>query len=506
VRGVCLVEMKSISAIAILAASLLSAAAQTNVVETNTAARVMSLQDCFAEALKHNLDVQIQAYTPKLALYDLYSSYGGYDPTFNLSGKHDYNVTPGGGFNQFSTNAIPARTTKTDSFSSDIGGTLPTGLQYDFSGTVADTTSSGNPESTGGQIGVTLTQPLLKNFWTDNNRLSISVAKNRLKYSEQTLRQQLITTVTAVENAYYELIYARENVKVQQEALELAQKQYGDDQQRVQVGSLAPLDVQQDEAQVAQSRANLIGAQFTLANDQNTLKSLLTDNYAQWHDVEIAPSATMEAVRQLFDVQDSWSKGLTQRPDMIQSKLDVEQQGFNLKYSFNQLFPELDLTGSYGFNGQGREYSDAIGQVNQGNAPFYTVGAQLSVPLSNIKARNSYKGTKATQQQVLLKLKQLEQNVMVDIDNAVKQAQSAWESVQATHEARIYAEAALDAEEKKYAVGKSTTFTVLQLQNNLTAARSQEIRSLANYNEALTNLAQQEGSTLERRQIDFKVK
>ena len=153
-----------------------------------------------------------------------------------------------------------------------------------------------------------------------------------------------------------------------------------------------------------------------------------------------------------------------------------------------------------------RNISDAFGQVDQGNAPFYTVGAQVSVPLSNIKARSAYKSSKATEQQVLLKLKQLEQNVMVDIDNAVKQAESSWESVQATHEARVYAEAALDAEQKKYNVGKSTTFTVLQLQNNLTSARSQEIRALANYNEALSNLAQQEGNTLERRQIDFKVK
>src|ERR1019366_1864120 len=102
--------------------------------------------------------------------------------------------------------------------------------------------------------------------------------------------------------------------------------------------------------------------------------------------------------------------------------------------------------------------------------------------------------------------KQLEQNVMGQIDNAVKQAQSAWESVDATRQARIYAEAALDAEQKKYAVGKSTTFTVLQLQNNLTSARSQEIRALANYNQALATLAQQEGSTLKRHNLDVKAK
>ena len=95
---------------------------------------------------------------------------------------------------------------------------------------------------------------------------------------------------------------------------------------------------------------------------------------------------------------------------------------------------------------------------------------------------------------------------MVDIDNAVKAAQSAWESADATKSARTYAEAALDAEQKKYAVGKSTTFTVLQLQNNLTSARSQEIRALANYNQALANLAAAEGSTLERHNLDVEVK
>jgi outer membrane protein len=106
----------------------------------------------------------------------------------------------------------------------------------------------------------------------------------------------------------------------------------------------------------------------------------------------------------------------------------------------------------------------------------------------------------------VLKLKQFEQNVLVEIDNAVKQAQSNYQSVEATKEARIYAEAALDAEQKTYAVGKATTFEVLQYQNSLTAARSAEIRALANYNEALASLAQQEGTTIERNNINIEVK
>ena len=197
---------------------------------------------------------------------------------------------------------------------------------------------------------------------------------------------------------------------------------------------------------------------------------------------------------------------MTGRPDLLQSRLNAEQQGIQLKFYRNQLYPELDLLGTYGYNGAAREYNGTFNQFNEGDRPFYSFGAQLSVPLSNAGARNQYKTGKAAEQQYLLQLKQLEQNVLVEIDNAVKQAQSAWQSVDATRQARVYAEAALDAEQKKYAVGKSTTFTVLQLQNNLTADRAQEIRKLADYNEALANLAQQEGSTLERHKIDLKAK
>jgi outer membrane protein TolC len=469
--------------------------------------RAMSLEDCIQEALAHNLDVQIERTAPQISLYDLQADYGGYDPTFSFGGEHDYN-DQGAEF-QNGLN-VPGLVDNANSFNSDFKGTLPLGTTYDLGGNIQSTKGENAAvpfQNSSGKIGaLTLTQPLLKNFWIDSTRLNIRIAKNRLQFSEQGVREQLITSVTAVENAYYELIYAQENVQVQQEALTLAQTQLDQDKQRVQIGTLAQLDVQQDEAQAATSKANLIAAQNTLSIDENTLKNLLTDNYAQWHDVLIQPTATLTATRQLFDLQDSWNKGMTGRPDLLQARLNVEQQGIQLKFYNNQLYPELDLVGSYGFNGAGTDFSDTFNQFKQANQPFYSYGAQLSVPLSNVGARNTYKAGKVTLQQLLLQLKQLEQNVMVDIDNAVKQAQSNFESVQATQQARIYAEAALDAEEKKYNVGKSTTFTVLQLQNNLTAARSQEIRALADYNEALANLSQQEGSTLERNGINVDAK
>ena len=522
--------MKSFSVflVFILAAGLAGAQTDTNAIGTppgtnamtgagpadmgsNTVApRAMSLEDCLQEALQHNLDVQISRYNPQIQLFNVRASYGGYDPMLTLSGTHQYNDT---GPDFENAIHIPGTSYEQNSATAGLSQTpTPWGMTYALSGNVSHTYDynsvlTTNSDNSGGQVGITLTQPLLNNFWIDQTRLNIRVNKNRLQYSEQGLRLQVMTSVTAVENAYYELIYAQANVQVQQEALALAQTQLDQDRQRVQIGTLAQLDVQQDEAQVATSKANLIAAQYTLATDQNTLKNLLTDQYAQWHDADIQPTQTLtNAPLQLFDLQDSWNKGMTERPDLLQARLNVEQQGLQLKYLHNQIFPSLDLVGTYGFNGTGEQFHDTFDQIGDGSRPFYSYGVQFSTPLSNVGPRNQYKAGKVTMQQLLLQLKQFEQNVMVEIDNAVKNAQSAYQSVDATRQARIYAEAALDAEQKKYAVGKSTTLAVLILQNTLTADRGQEIRALANYYESLANLSQQEGSVLERNHINIEVK
>jgi outer membrane protein len=503
--------MKKIIATSIFAATLVAVQAQTNL-----PVRTLSLEDCLQEALAHNFDVQVARYTPQIDLYSLYGVYGAYDPVLGLSGSHEYSVQPG----SLTDNQLeyPSSVSKQNTFDGSLQGNGPWGFQYNLQGTIDEnhgyypqSTTNGLPynfpfRNSDGQIAINMTQPLLKNFWIDSTRLQISVAKNNLKYSEQGLRAQLITSVVAIETAYYELIYARENLQVQQDALTLAQTQLDQDSQRMQIGTLTQLSVEQDESQVAQSKANLITAEFTLANDQNTLKNLITDDYQQWHNVNVTPAESLEATKQTFDLQDSWNKGMTLRPDLLQAQITLQQQGIQLKFDRNQLYPELNLTGSYGYNGAGNVYSDVFAQFRNQDSPFWSYGAEMSIPLANIQARNNLKSDKVTEKQDLLKLKQIEQNILVEIDNAVKQAQSDYESVDATRQARIYAEAALDAEQKTYAVGKATTFEVLTYQNNLTTARGQEIRSLANYEEALSNLAQQEGSTLQRRNIDIEIK
>ena len=464
----------------------------------------MTLADCISEAIQHNFDVRVERFEPVKAQLSVDYAYAGYQPVFNASGVHAFNES--GGLFQNGV-LVPPQVTDQNAFSSSLGGLLPSGLQYTLSGNAAETygTLGGAPsDSTAGSIGVTLDQPLLKNLWIDGTRLAVSTAKNQLKSSEQSLRSQLIATVSAVENAYFELIYAFENVKVQQESLELAQTQLDEDRQRVQIGSVAEKagTLEQDEAAVAKNKSSLVTALSQLGTGQRTLKILLTDKYSDAIFEDIQPTTPLEATLQLFDLQDSWNKGLTQRPDYLQAKLTLQHQGIVLKYDRNQMFPQLDLVGSYGWNGAGKEFSDALGQINEGNRPFYSYGGKLSVPLDNQAARSTYKTDKAIEAQDLLRLKQLEQQIMVQIDNAIGVARSDYANIEYTTQARVSAQAALDAEQKKYAVGKSTTFIVLQLQIALTSAKSAEIRALADYQESLTSLAQQEGSTLERRNVD----
>ncbi len=481
-------------------------AAQSNSVPI----RSLSLDESIQTALAHNLDLQIERYNPRLSLYGLRAAYAGYDPLFSVSGQHDSSLS-GGGRDPVTQLVSPPSISDDDSFRSGItGGLLPWGTTYSVSGNIQEaygTTPGGPFDNTRGAVSTTLSQPLLKNFWIDGTRLNISIAKNRLTYSEQGLRKRIMDTIQLVERAYYDLIAARENVKVQEQALRLADRLLSENKRRVEVGALAPLDEKQAASQVAARRADLQTAQQQLAVAQNTLKSLMSDKYQELHDTDLDPTESLAAPIQIFNLQDSWGKGMSLRPDLLQVKLDLERQGIQLRYDKNQLYPQLDLFGTYGHSAGGvaREFSDGFDQLRQGNQPFYTYGARLSVPLGNVGARNAYKSSKVTLEQILLALKKTEQGILVEIDNAVIAARTSYERVGSTREARLYAEAALEAEQKKLENGKSTSFVVLQLQRDLTAARSAEIGALADYNKSLADLAHSEGSTLERRKVDVNV-
>ncbi len=480
--------------------------AQTNA----PAVRQLSLEDCIQSALEKNLDLRIARFNPPMALADLQAAYAGYDPNFAASGAHNYSMS-GGGFNPAIGLTIPSTTSDENTFNSSLGGLTPWGLNYSLRGNVSEThlkDTLGSPSDFGG-ASINLSQPLLKNFWIDQTRLNIKVAKNRIKYSELGLKLNIMTVVTTVEQAYYDLIYARENVGVQEKAVELAMQLVAENKTRVTIGALAPLDEKQAEAQAASSQATLIAAKSALAMQQTTVKQLIADDYATMAPVDLQPAASLSAPVQVLDRQISWSKGLTERPDLVQAKLDIERQGVTLKYNFNQLFPELDLLGSYGQGAGGlgiSTYSGAFNQIAEGSRPSYSYGAQLTFPIGNTGARATYRKSKLAIEQYVVALKKMEQTIMTTIDNDINQARSSYQQVAATRAAREYAADALDAEQKKLQSGKSTTYTVLQMQRDLTTARGNEIQALATYNKALAQLSLDEGSTLQRLHINLEVK
>jgi outer membrane protein TolC len=472
---------------------------------TNLTVRPLSLKECIRIALEHNLDVKIERYNSEIARYDLNLAYSYYEPALNGSGTHQWAFTPAA---PGSTNVTGA-TSSENSFASGIAGTLPTGLSYNLGGNVSNTKTTdflGSSVNSQGSASIQLQQPLLKNLWIDAARLNIQVNKKLLKISELGLRQQIMNTVTGVELAYYDLRLALQNVTVQEQALKLAEQLLSANRQRVEQGVLAPQDEKQAESQVASQRAVLLDAQRALAAQQNVLKGLLSDKMAEWQDVTIEPSDEISAPQQTFSRQESWRKGLALRPDLLQAQLDLERLGYVLKFNRNQLFPQLDLTGSYGYSGAEREYSGVFADLRRGNGPFYSYGAVMTIPLGNRAARSNFKISKAEQQQALVKLQRLEQNIMLQIDNAVQLAQTDQERVGTTREARQFADAALQAEQAKFENGKSTSFFVLQFQRDLTAARSAEIQALADYNKALALLALDEGSALERDNLTMEVK
>jgi len=353
---------------------------------------------------------------------------------------------------------------------------------------------------------ITLSQPFLKDSWIDLYRRTIQLSKKNLKISELAFKAQVMATVTSVQTSYFNLINAREQVSVQNKALEVANKLLEQTVKRVKVGDLPPLDEKQVESSVESIKTALFAAEQAYEEQENILKNLLSEDFQHWTGIKIEPSEALIAVQEPVSRSESWLLAMTQRPDLQQARLNLEKQGIDVRFNYNQLFPSLNAVGSYGWQSYEPGFSGTLNDLHNGSFPFYSVGVVLTFPLGNIAARNNYKASQAAQKQAALQVKELEQDIIVRVDTAVKLTETTYKQISSTRQAREFAEAALDAEQKRYEAGASTPFLVLQMQDRLTLARSAEIAALAAYNIAKEQLAFQEGSTLEKNKIELKVK
>jgi len=336
--------------------------------------------------------------------------------------------------------------------------------------------------------------------------LSIFIAKRDQKRSELEFRQLVEDTINFVELDYFTLIASEEAVKVQELAVELADRLVAENRRRVEVGAMAPLEEKQAESEAAARRADLIEARRLRDLQQRSLKGRLSDDYSEWINVDIHPTESLLAIPQSLNIQESWQKGWGWRTDVAISRLELEKQEQRVKYQKNQLYPQLDLFGGYGYSGFDQEVSGSLGQIRDRDNPNYSYGAVLTIPLANTSARNAYKIEKLRKEQSDLAVKRIEQIVMIQIEDAIAAARSNFERVGASRKARLTAEEALNAEEIKLEKGKSTNFEVLTLQKRLTDARLEEIRALTAYNISLANIAWREGQVIQRHKISIDYK
>jgi HAE1 family hydrophobic/amphiphilic exporter-1 len=480
----------------------------------------ITLEQCIKTAVENNLSLRISNYQPRIAMLSLDSAYSAYDVRLNLGLTDSHRISKG----RQNPLEFTIPTSETDSLRHNIGlnGLIPTGARYSLGLNSSETTGTSANDfpfgSYGSGFNLSVTQPLLRGAWNGNStRMQIMLSKQQVETSSLGVKQQIMQTVASVETAFYNLIADRQNLTIAEDSLKNAQEDLRIMKIKTNVGTEAKTRLPQLEAEVYSRQASLISVQNSYTNQVNTLKSLMSDDFASVTDKELSPVGELNPIQTVFNQSDSWDKALNNRPDILQSSIALERADIRLKYSKNQIYPQLDLRGTYGLTGsdnavtsfrekrpyisRSATFDNAFRDIRKGDYPNYSVGLSLNIPIPNRAARADYKTSQAQKEIAILQHKQLEQSIMIDIDSLIRQAESSYERIEATRLARVSGELAVKNERTLRDEGASTDFVVLRAERDLTSRRYSEIRAKADYLIALSRLALAEGSTLENRGI-----
>src|SRR5215468_115846 len=385
-------------------------------------------------------------------------------------------------------------------------------------------------------------QPLLNGFGTFVNRRNIMISKNNRKIADLAFTQQAITTVTNTINAYWELAYARENVNVQQQAVTVAEKLYNDNKKQLEIGTMAPLDVTRAESELATDRQNLIVAQTVQLQNQQILKNAISKNplAANFVNVEIIPTdmPTKPEAIEAPSFEQAVSEAFAKRPDVQELAINILNGQIDLSATRNALLPTATLTAQYGSvglsgnqstfttatiagapivdatgtpNGAGfvpatqitptgvvkGGFGDAMSSVFHNNFPDYNVQLSVTVPIRNRSAQADNQRAILTQRQLEAQMQQLKNSALLEVRNTYIALEQDRARVDAAAKARELQQQTFDAEQKKYQLGASTVYLVIQTQRDLIAAQGTELRALTDLVEAKANYERALGRTLE---------
>ena len=460
----------------------------------------LSLHEAAAMALEHNINLEVSRLTLASSQEGIVAATGIFDPVASAEYTEQSQKSA-------STNILAGARQleqKQRAFTLGLSQFLPTGAMVSFGweNSRSSTNSSYyylNP-SYGSGLSLSLTQPLLRGFGTDISREGIEVARRNSQISRLQFEQIVISTLQQVEQVYWSLVYAIDNLKVKEQSLKLAQDLLDQTRTRVRIGTSAPIDIVQSEATVAAREQEIIVAANAVEAAADTLKQLMGfENPEDWQ-AHIVPTDSLDVAPQSVDLAAAIQSALEQRLELKQRQLETEIGEVSLVAADNSVRPKVDLKLAYGYNGSnviydvdesgqpivvGGDWSDALQQLWDGDYPAWSAGLVFSYPLGN----NQAKAQRAQRRFELGAARQTQaaerQSVIADVRSAVRNLEDSAKAITAAIKARELAERNLDAEQKKFANGMSTNYQVLQIQEDLAAAQAAELQSRMAYRRSM---------------------
>ncbi|MFH0964739.1 MAG: TolC family protein [Planctomycetota bacterium] len=465
----------------------------------------LTLRQCVVLALASgegvgNYSLQIGRIDPEIARAQVAEAEAAFDPTLSLS-------TLFADSRSLTASAlVGADLEKTKVWKYEVGllKKLKTGatVEFKYAGVRMNTNSAYaaiNPYYDL-DVGLTVTQPLLRGAWREYSTAGIRLAANSAERSEYDLTGIALQIARQVHEAYWNLVFAIENLEVRKKSLSLAEGVLEDNRKRAAVGSIAPLEVVGAEANVEKQKQEIIVAESAIAQARDELRNLINQpEDVLEEDVLLIPQDSARLAVEPVSAFDCVRDALAYRPELKQADIDIRSSGISIVVARNELLPVIDLVATYNRNGLGGTFRGAsTDEWRNGGTRDWGAGVNVEVPLGNRAARSAYTRSALEKTKALLAYDNLRRIVILDVKSAVRAVETALASVHAAEYQRIFAEKNLIAEQRKFEVGKSTSLDVLQAQELLSRAESDELKSIVTYTTALVALEQTKGTLLKR--------
>jgi len=462
-------------------------------------AYVLSLQDAVKAALENNLDIVVSAYDPLRSEARAILAESVFDPSLNGTASSSNSQRP-------SPTAFVTASKSHDFIASWVDPLL-TGGRYQIDLEAFDNTAASkffsNTQEFDTSWRVTITQPLLRNFGPKTNKTLVVVARNALGISQAGFRSTVIDTLSTAEKAYWDLNFTIMNLKTSRAALQLAQDFLEQNRIKVRVGTLAPIEITQAEAQVADRDEAVIIAENLVKTAEDALRSVMNvpKDSPVWSQ-PIQPSDPLPLVEQSPDMEAAVLSALQHRPDLEQARLDLRSREADLAFRRNQRRWGLNLSGNYGKTGIDiNTYSNSIDDLRRGANLDWQVSLALGIPIGNRQAIANFTDSEYAVAQTQKGLETLELAARVQVRDAVRAVQTTLKRVKAAQVNVRLQKEKLSAEQKKFENGMSTSFQVLQFQTDLFQAESRENLAMVDYNKAQVELERSQGTLMTARGV-----